>query len=172
MPDWLRRLLEKGAKVSVVNKIGIDGQLLRYENIANECTGIIPVLSQLCTQDITVIKAYLCHPSVIQIVKLNREGGFCGYRNIQMLISHIQGTSSRGSEHFPGRIPSILQLQDMIERAWDMGFCEFGRVETGGIRGTRKYIGTAEAEALFESLSIPYEDALIVDENETTLRFI
>ena len=32
----------------------------------------------------------------------------------------------------------------MIEQAWDMGFNSSGRIETGGIKGTRKYIGTPE----------------------------
>lgn len=38
----------------------------------------------------------------------------------------------------------MLELQDMIERAWDMGFNSHGRIVTGGIRGTRKHIGTSE----------------------------
>lgn len=42
----------------------------------------------------------------------------------------------------------------MIEDAWDQGFNESGRVQTGGIRGTRKHIGTPEAQALFDSLKI------------------
>lgn len=42
------------------------------------------------------------------------------------------------------RGPSVLELQDMIERAWDMGFNSHGRIATGGIRGTRKHIGTSE----------------------------
>ena len=61
-----------------------------------------------------------------------------------MMISYIQAAQSEGHNFFRGRIPSILQLQDMIEHAWDMGFNLTGRVETGGIRGTRKYIGTPE----------------------------
>lgn len=32
----------------------------------------------------------------------------------------------------------------MIEDAWDAGINLEGRIETGGIRGTRKYIGTPE----------------------------
>lgn len=73
-----------------------------------------------------------------------REGGFCGYRNIQMMISFIRNTKSDGFEHFMENIPSILKLQDAIETAWDSGINDFGRIETGGIRGTRKFIGTSE----------------------------
>ena len=43
----------------------------------------------------------------------------------------------------------------MIESAWRNGHNSNGMLETGGIRGTRKYIGTAEAQALLASLNIP-----------------
>lgn len=43
----------------------------------------------------------------------------------------------------------------MIEEAWDQGFNESGRVQTGGIKSTRKHIGTPEAQALFRSLKTP-----------------
>lgn len=62
-----------------------------------------------------------------------------------MQISFIQGARSAGHQYFPGRVPSILQLQELIEDAWDKGINDTGRIETGGIRGTRKYIGTPEA---------------------------
>ena len=86
-----------------------------------------------------------------------------------MLISHIQERRLRGHEHFRGRLPSVLHLQDMIERAWDMGFCTYGRIETGGIKGTRKYIGTPEVQALFESLAIPYDNPRGTDDIEMAL---
>ena len=71
-------------------------------------------------------------------------GGFCGYRNIQMLCSYIIGVDSQGSECFRGKEPSIFQIQDYIEHAWDIGINSTARIETGGIRGTRKYIGTPD----------------------------
>ncbi|EDN06499.1 DUF1671 domain-containing protein [Histoplasma capsulatum] len=86
-----------------------------------------------------------------------KEGGFCGYRNIQMLVSHIQDTRADGYEQFPGRLPTILRLQDLIEQAWDLGFNSNAQIETGGIKETRKYIGTSEAQALFLSLGIKCE---------------
>ena len=160
-------MLEKGAKVSTNNEISRDGRLLRIESVANEISGIIPVIAQLCAQDSDVSRAYLCHPDVTDVVKMPKEGGFCGfvfpisctdifhlwllmrtsYRNIQMMISYIQKTRSEGHRSFAGTIPSILHLQEMIEHAWDMGFNQIGRVETGGIRGTRKYIGTPEVSS-------------------------
>lgn len=144
MPTWLRRLLEQGAKKTQSNIIGPDGKLSRLDTTDNEASNVIPVLSQLCEQDKSVQRAVFCSPNVRQISKMPREGGFCGYRNIQMLISYIQGSHISGHERFTETLPTILQLQDMIEHAWDMGFNSVGRAETGGIRGTRKYIGTPE----------------------------
>lgn len=126
----------------------------------------------------TTESAYHCDPCVRQIFKLKREGEdtprnrpqtpgetsladmphkgqFCGYRNIQMLASYIVASGSPGSEHLQGRIPSIFDLQDAIESAWRRGIRPEGLIETGGIKGTRKFIGTPEAEALFTSLEIP-----------------
>ncbi len=147
MPEWLRKQLELGAKVTMFNHISLDGRLVQVETIANEFHGIIPVLAQLCEQDSALSRVYLCHPSVTHVVKMAKEGGFCGYRNIQMLISYIRDSRSTGHERFPGRLPSIIRLQDLIEGAWDRGFNPIGRIETGGIRGTRKYIGTPEVSS-------------------------
>ncbi|KAL4890398.1 peptidase family C78-domain-containing protein [Aspergillus ambiguus] len=167
MPSWLRRMLEKGANSTLSNRIAADGSLQKHEIIENETTGIIPVLARLCEHDKSVQRAFLCSPEVHQISKMPREGGFCGYRNIQMLVSYIRASRSPGYEYFRESLPTILQLQDMIENAWDMGYNSVGRVETGGIRGTRKYIGTPEAQALFMSLEIQCEASSIAKTNET-----
>ncbi len=87
MPNWLRKQLEQGAKVTIFNRLNPDGRLVRVEQIANETRGILPVLSQLCEQDRTLSRVYLCHPDVQHVVKMAKEGGFCGYRNIQMMVS-------------------------------------------------------------------------------------
>ncbi|RQM04872.1 hypothetical protein DH86_00002669 [Scytalidium sp. 3C] len=70
------------------------------------------------------------------------------------MLSHIIGVGAQGQEHFNGKIPSILDIQMAIEHAWDLGINAQGRIETGGIIGTRKYIGTPDAQAMFSSLSI------------------
>ena len=61
-----------------------------------------------------------------------------------MMCSYIIGVESQGCESLCGRIPSIFDIQEYIENAWDLGINAEGRVETGGIRGTRKYIGTPD----------------------------
>ena len=85
MPDWLREMLEKGAKVSITNQISWDGRLIRIESVINEIPGIIPVLAQLCAQDNSISRAYLCHPEVTNVVKMAKEGGFCG--SVYLLIA-------------------------------------------------------------------------------------
>ncbi|KAG7419705.1 Ubiquitin carboxyl-terminal hydrolase ZUFSP [Fusarium oxysporum f. sp. rapae] len=135
MPPWLVDLLKD------------EGQVVN--------DGVMPVLSQLLEQSPSTQYAYLCHPAVQHVSKLRREGGFCGYRNIQMLTSNIISAQREGSNHFGRTFPSIFQIQDLIENAWDMGINAQGRAETGGVKGTRKYIGTPEAQAVFLSLEIP-----------------
>lgn len=150
MPSWLRKQLEMGAPITVTNKIDYSGGLIRVESVANEIRGTMAVLGQLCDQDRTLSKAYLSHPDVRHVVKMSREGGFCGYRNIQMMVSFIQDAKSQGYQHFLETLPSILELQDAIESAWDRGINADGRIETGGIKGTRKYIGTPEVRSYFQ----------------------
>ncbi|KAI1339015.1 peptidase family C78-domain-containing protein [Xylariaceae sp. FL0016] len=137
MPSWLVSLLKKGQYVS--------------------SEGVIPVLQQLLEQSSRTQHAFLCSPAVQHISKLRREGGFCGYRNIQMMSSYIVGAGAPGSEVLHSKIPSIFRIQDHIESAWDKGINAAGRTETGGVKGTRKYIGTPEAQAMFLGLGIPCE---------------
>jgi hypothetical protein len=61
-----------------------------------------------------------------------------------MMSSYIIHAKSKGHEPFRNAIPSIFQIQEWVESAWDQGISAQGRLETGGIRGTRKYIGTPE----------------------------
>ena len=155
MPAWLRRMLEDGARVTIQTQIGPTGRIVRVEAVANETPNLVPVLARLSHLDSSVQHAIYCSPKVHHICKMPKEGGFCGYRNIQMMISYIREAKAEGHTHFRGKTPSILRIQDMIEDAWDMGYNSAGKIETGGIRLTRKYIGTPEAQAFFNSLHIP-----------------
>jgi hypothetical protein len=47
---------------------------------------------------------------------------------------------------------SIPLLQIEIEKAWDAGFNEHGRILTGGVVGTRKHIGTSEVSTSYAFL--------------------
>jgi hypothetical protein len=60
------------------------------------------------------------------------------------LCSYIVEVQSQGWKELNNKIPSIFEIQEFIEHAWDLGINAQGRIETGGIRGTRKYIGTTD----------------------------
>lgn len=60
-----------------------------------------------------------------------------------MLYSYLMSTEKR-LNIFGNRVPTVFQIQDLIEEAWDKGYNPNGRIETGGIKGTRKHIGTPE----------------------------
>lgn len=122
------------------------------------------VLGKLLNLDPSTKRAYLCDSRVQHVAKMSREGedthlrsndvwtdgkstyigSFCGYRNLQMLISYVINARAPGAELFAETYPTIFQLQDLIENAWDHGHNSHGRSETGGIIGTRKFIGTPE----------------------------
>jgi hypothetical protein len=146
MPDWLRVQLERGGKAISVKKYDPEtGRLVNEVQIANETPDLIHTIALLSEKDPDVSRTYLCDRSVKHVGKqITKEGGFCGYRNIQMMISFIQANHPRGSHPFDGRIPTILKLQELIENGWAKGINSSARQETGGIYGTRKYIGTSE----------------------------
>lgn len=180
MPEWLcKLLLEKDGYTKTIDRVDNAGTTNRVEFSPNQTKGIVPVIAQLLEQDRQVLYAYICHPSVMHMSKLFREGrfasfqahaswtdlslgGFCGYRNIQSMISYIFATKSQGYSHFNGRIPSIFTIQAWIESGWDQGINQQGRVETGGVSGSRKYIGTPEV-----SRTCTYYDSLCTDALQT-----
>jgi hypothetical protein len=71
-----------------------------------------------------------------------------------MMFSYIIHTKFKGHEYLRDELPSIFQIQEWIETAWDRGINAQGRLETGGIRGTRKYIGTPEVP--YASPTVPW----------------
>jgi hypothetical protein len=144
MPHWLYKQLEQGPKVRTRRVKTRSGRIITEETVDGETEGVLPILRRLIESDPYVDHAYLCHPMVIQIGKEKNEGGFCGFRNIQMQISYLQCTRAPGGQYFPGRTPGILQLQDQIEKAWDNGIHWYSREQIGKLKGTRKWIGTLE----------------------------
>ena len=102
------------------------------------------MLARLSEIDSSVEEAWFCHPSVVHVYKYKHEGGFCGYRNTQMTISYIRGSKATGHQLFPERIPTVIEMQDWIEKAWDEGINDYARKQVGRLRGTRKWIGTTE----------------------------
>lgn len=116
--------------------------IISQENDTNNTPNIIPILANLLQTSQDVEVAYLCNSSTIQISKLPSEGAhFCGYRNIQMLWL---GLHAWNNHLLSSTKPSIPEIQEMIEAAWDAGINSHGKSQTGGVKGTRKHIGTSE----------------------------
>ena len=154
MPFDVRRTLLNDAIPYYTNRIGRDGRLIKEMTVDNETSGLIHILADLCALDSTTEATYFCNPSVKHVRKLRCDGNFCGYWNVQMLVSYLD-------HNLPARemrpLPNILQIQDQIEQAWENGICSYGRIETGGVRGTRKWIGTHEALAFFTQIGVKIE---------------
>ena len=154
MPREVRRALENASKPSYECRIGPSGKVVREAIVYREKPRPIPILADLSAHDPNVTIAYFCHKSVKHIHKLKCDGNFCGYWNIQMLLSYrLARIEDPAHGYLP--LPNVLEIQDTIEAAWDAGTCAFGRTETGGIRNTRKWIGTHEAAAYFLHLGQP-----------------
>ena len=157
MPNDVRKhLLNDGAPVER-NRIGWDGRIHRERVVENETQGLIPTLSDISAEDREVVATYLCHPSVRHVEKLACDGNFCGYWNIQMVLSYIHDQDARKDNAAAKDLPNVLQIQNVIERAWNNGICSYGRTETGGVRNTRKWIGTHEALAFFTEIGVEVE---------------
>jgi hypothetical protein len=128
MPKWLYDQLERGPKVRRETHVGRDGRSVVHEVVENETPGIVPMLARLSEIDPNIGYAFYCHPSTTHICKTRKEGGFCGYRNIQMQVSYLLGAKAVGYQMFPdSRTPNILHLQDVIESAWDNGISDISR---------------------------------------------
>ncbi|CEJ94558.1 hypothetical protein VHEMI10081 [[Torrubiella] hemipterigena] len=131
MPRWLEMMLQ-----------------LRRGHVNNN---MVSAIASILAIDPTVVTAHLCHEATQHISKTAIEETFCGYRNIQMILSCLIGHSKSLSMT---EVPSILDIQVLIEKAWDNGILSESRIQTGGILKSRKYIGTPEVCALFTSLNI------------------
>jgi hypothetical protein len=166
MPGWLYNQLKNGPKIRTYTSKGRDGQITTHEVVENETPGIVPMLARLSELDPNVGIAYYGHPSTKHVCKTRNEGGFCGYRNIQMQVSYMQGAKAAGHENFPGRTPGILTLQNHIEAAWDNGISEISRLEIGQLKGTRKWIGASEVIAMYAQLGITCECYCFADSKD------
>ncbi|KAI1391148.1 peptidase family C78-domain-containing protein [Hypoxylon trugodes] len=115
--------------------------------------GIIPILARTFAACPSTVYVYLCHPGTDHY-QMGAPGPYCGYRNIQMLISHIINGQCPGHEFFGNDPPDVFEIQNMIELAWDQGHNnEVALMEfPNGIRDTNLWIGTAEAQAILNSL--------------------
>lgn len=86
-------------------------------------------------------------------------GWSCGYRNAQMLFSSLRHLEAYSHLNDPSLdlppIPTIKELQNIIEIAWNSGYDPPGAAHfKGKVVGSKKWIGTTEIYTAFVSLGI------------------
>ncbi|XP_051122902.1 uncharacterized protein LOC127245853 isoform X2 [Andrographis paniculata] len=104
---------------------------------------------------LTVLSGHVDH---FQSIESWDVGWGCGWRNIQMLSSHLLSQRQESREVLfarSGFVPSIGSLQRWLELAWEKGFDTTGSKDFGQkIVGKRDWIGTTECAALFRSFGV------------------
>lgn len=103
----------------------------------------------------TILCGYTDH---IQSIRSEDSGWGCGWRNIQMLSSHLLMQRKETREVLfggAGFVPDIPSLQRWLEIAWEKGFDAVGSDHFANkIFGLKRWIGTTECAALFRSFGL------------------
>ncbi|KAK9292797.1 hypothetical protein L1049_020777 [Liquidambar formosana] len=102
-----------------------------------------------------ILSGYVDH---FQSIESEDVGWGCGWRNIQMLSSHLLMQRQEAREVMfggSGFIPDIASLQRWLEIAWERDFDTLGSKQFNHkIYGSRNWIGTTECAALFRSFGL------------------
>ncbi|CAM0146342.1 unnamed protein product [Urochloa decumbens] len=113
----------------------------------------------------SMISGYIDHH---QSLSSEDKGWGCGWRNIQMLSSHLLKQRPEAREVLfggSGFVPDIPSLQRWLEIAWDKNFDTIGSNHFhNNVYGAKKWIGTTECATLFRSFGLR---ARVVDFDST-----
>jgi hypothetical protein len=109
-------------------------------------------------------EAFVCSDTVLYSSVRGDKGWSCGYRNAQMMLSHLLARGDRAHGRLvyrerlnsgTGVIPSLRGLQALIEDAWGKGFDAVGAGQLQHkVLGTRKWIGATEVATLFRAQGV------------------
>lgn len=103
----------------------------------------------------SILSGYVDH---FQSLKSEDVGWGCGWRNIQMLSSHLLAQKPEAKEVLfgcSGFVPDIPSLQRWLEIAWERGFDEPGSHQfNNSIYGSKRWIGATECAALLRSFGL------------------
>ncbi|ORX71904.1 DUF1671-domain-containing protein [Linderina pennispora] len=79
----------------------------------------------------------------------------CGYRNCQMILSSILADPESAKRLEISTVPTVRELQELLESAWSKGFDRDGAEQLGHrVVNTRKWIGTTEIYCILARLGI------------------
>ncbi|KAI3388546.1 hypothetical protein SNEBB_002967 [Seison nebaliae] len=141
----------------------------RVEPSSNGCREMLPLIGNLFRigflhrQPVSYrdrLKIIYCRSRPIFFPSTNIDQGWgCGYRNLQMLLSSLRYVPNLNVEFLRNfqldDIPSICELQRMIESAWQLGLDPDGASEAQHkIHKTTKWIGTLDCRTLLSWLKI------------------
>jgi hypothetical protein len=76
MPTSIRKILEADGETISVTRLDTNGKLKNVNFAPNQAAGVLPVVAQLLQLDRGTKYAYLCHPCVVHVSKLKREGEY------------------------------------------------------------------------------------------------
>ncbi|XP_020208135.1 zinc finger-containing ubiquitin peptidase 1 isoform X2 [Cajanus cajan] len=103
----------------------------------------------------SILSGYVDH---FQSLEFEDVGWGCGWRNTQMLSSHLLAQRPEAREAMfggSGFVPDILSLQRWLEIAWERGFDAPGSDQFNhAIYGSKKWIGATECAALLRSFGL------------------
>ncbi|XP_027338412.1 zinc finger-containing ubiquitin peptidase 1-like [Abrus precatorius] len=103
----------------------------------------------------SILSGFVDH---FQCLESEDAGWGCGWRNIQMLSSHLQVQRPEARKALfggSGFVPDIPSLQRWVEIAWEKGFDVPGSAQFNHvIYGSKKWIGTTECAALLRSFAL------------------
>ena len=119
--------------------------------------GLINLLKNCleCEDSVSILSGYVDH---FQSTRSEDMGWGCGWRNIQMVSSHLISEIPEAREALFGGsrfVPDIGSLQRWLEVAWQKGFDIPGsNYFNGKIYGSKKWIGTTECAGLLRSFGL------------------
>ncbi|KAJ2159202.1 hypothetical protein GGF46_003211, partial [Coemansia sp. RSA 552] len=158
---------QRGGKKSKkrIRAIGqfIRGHIAGNATRSNFSVGHLRDAARLQSDNSTIV---LCSPETQLFNSTAASRGWaCGYRNCQMLISSLLSAPG-GSRLSIDNVPSVSELQHMLESAWAAGFDPDGAQQLNHrVSGTRKWIGATEVYCILAHLGI---HAHIVDFHHPT----
>mmetsp|Transcript_5217 Transcript_5217/g.10170 ORF Transcript_5217/g.10170 Transcript_5217/m.10170 type:complete len:279 (+) Transcript_5217:63-899(+) len=118
------------------------------------CNAILKSYQNYWPRDL--LQVYVCSPLDFHAQTMNWD---CGYRNMQsMLSSYLNYDSDVRDQLFSTgilTIPTLMDLQKKIEKAWSKGFDQIGGMQLDyTLFNTNKWIGATEVVAMLRSCGI------------------
>ncbi|KAJ2496931.1 hypothetical protein GGH96_005476 [Coemansia sp. RSA 1972] len=136
-------------------KIKAIGDYIRHRVAGPHHAETIRVEDLTLTESSTV----LCTKQTQLYLTMRDRGWACGYRNSQMLLSSLIPLPILNT------VPQVIELQQMLEQAWNAGFDPDGYAQLGRVVNTRKWIGATEIYCILAHLGVR---AHIVDFHRAT----